>query len=687
MRILDITLHNYKIHRDTTIKFEKGVTGICGVNGSGKSSIISAITFLLTGELDVNSKAEAIRLGETEGWVSGHFLLNEKEGYIERHLSTAKVILRYDGKNLNKAGEVKELWAELMQIDNTIFKNVIVAAQGDIALLFSGDASVREKVFQKIFMVPPTEKLRSTIWNYIKNCPPELPEEDELPLQNQQVDLAARIKQHNKDLDGIQSRTLDSATLLSVNGRIGYLKQCIVDTERRPAFEARLAAAHQTYNVVVKANQEEKAALDAFDVQEFKKQLNEQVTKKERHIQYNRLYDEWLRITTIGTTIWAEATFPARVKQLEVDKQVLADLNAKVAGLRDNLNKLRTQKRDVADLQQHTVCPTCQQEITDTEARLQHINNEMAYVQNELNIIAQEAEAKRAYVNRESEVVKELQQTEQKVKLIREQMVNIGDKDYNPEDIYVLTEAINQYEKRQKEFYENLRIETQAKADIQIVQAELRNLKTYDGELTADEELQLMMDVLVHNDVLKKDANLIRVQIAELQKEFDLLDQRIAASTVNRNKNLKRKNYLSVLQSVYDILHSSCFPRALIQSYSQYVEYYLKLNLQNFNIPYEVTIGDSFNLIVKNEQGVLPDVSGGQAIVLGLCLRLALHRLFSQSFSMWIVDEGTTHMDEENKKRYFNLIAGLKKEALIDQIIIIDHEKQLTSVVDNVIQL
>ena len=63
MQILELTLHNYKVHRNKTVKFENGVVGIIGDNGSGKSSIISAICFLFTGEVDTDKKSECVTLG------------------------------------------------------------------------------------------------------------------------------------------------------------------------------------------------------------------------------------------------------------------------------------------------------------------------------------------------------------------------------------------------------------------------------------------------------------------------------------------------------------------------------------------------------------------------------------------------------------------------------------------------
>jgi DNA repair exonuclease SbcCD ATPase subunit len=74
-------------------------------------------------------------------------------------------------------------------------------------------------------------------------------------------------------------------------------------------------------------------------------------------------------------------------------------------------------------------------------------------------------------------------------------------------------------------------------------------------------------------------------------------------------------------------------------------------------------------------------------MIVGLCLRLALHKMFAQSFPLWIVDEGTTHLSEPNRKAYFKLIEEIRTKKLVDQVLIIDHDNQLSTVVDNTIQL
>ena len=162
IELTELQLHNFKSHRNRTITFGPGVTGIVGKNGRGKSGILHAISFLFTGEVDTATKRECITVGESEGWIRGSFRLNGKDGTLERHLTSSKVILTYDGETYNKVSEVNALWNDMLKIDSAIFNNVIIAKQGEIQKLFSDETTVREKIFQKI----NTKKLMNYFFLY-----------------------------------------------------------------------------------------------------------------------------------------------------------------------------------------------------------------------------------------------------------------------------------------------------------------------------------------------------------------------------------------------------------------------------------------------------------------------------------------------------------------------------------------
>jgi exonuclease SbcC len=85
--IKDIQLKDFIAHKDTKLEFCKGITIFIGHNGSGKSSIIDAVTFALFGKHTRKSNRNLVRRGANSAMVQLNFLLNSKEFKASRALS------------------------------------------------------------------------------------------------------------------------------------------------------------------------------------------------------------------------------------------------------------------------------------------------------------------------------------------------------------------------------------------------------------------------------------------------------------------------------------------------------------------------------------------------------------------------------------------------------------------------
>jgi exonuclease SbcC len=85
--IKDIQLKDFIAHRDTKIEFGKGITIFVGHNGSGKSSIIDAVTFALFGKHTRKSNKNLVRRGANSAMVQMRFALNSKEFQATRQLN------------------------------------------------------------------------------------------------------------------------------------------------------------------------------------------------------------------------------------------------------------------------------------------------------------------------------------------------------------------------------------------------------------------------------------------------------------------------------------------------------------------------------------------------------------------------------------------------------------------------
>lgn len=683
----ELTLKNYKIHRNLKLTFGTGVTGIVGDNGSGKSSVISAIKFLFTGETDEKEgKKACITLGETDGWVSGKLTLNGKEAYIERHLSASKVILKYDGVTYNKAAEVKDLWFKLLQIDASIFNNVIVAAQGDIPLLFSGEDSIREKVFQKIFLVPPTEKLRSIIWDsYIKTCPPERFEEDVSLLQSEEARVATARNRVLAEIDQKTAQVINEAFLKCVIERIAFLEKCQRDLLEKPRLENQLVTLRALLDCAEKDMAAEKEAIRDVDFESLKYSYEQMLAQKNLATHKQELEHELFRVETQAPDEAMTVAQRQLVTKLEAETKVsyeaLMQANfevTKITAMVDKLNELEGQ----------AFCPTCLQVLEDSCNTLQHQKDELEIAQR--NVAT--ANAKYTLINKKTVRAKNdlslMEGQLHRVLNIKQQLARYDDVTYSEEELALLGEAVAMVEKANATIGQHETSIQRLKGQIDVLVERTGNLATYDGDASIEEELGTMRAVIEENKHRAEELETLRVEQAKLKHELQLLEQRVETSIANHKINEKRQAYLDKLQKAYDVLHVSKFPRKLIESYSEHVQVHLSTYLDKFSIPYKAKIAEGFKIQMLNDENQeLPSISGGQEVIVGICLRLALHKMFAQSFPIWIVDEGTTHLAEAKKKAYFRLVDDIRVNKIVNQVIIIDHDSQLTTVVDKIIQL
>lgn len=684
MQLTSITLHNFKVHRDLHLDLLPGVTGIVGKNGKGKSSILSAIDFLVTGTTDTDQKSDCITLGESEGWVSGNFLLHDKQGYIERHLSVSKVVLRYDGKTLNKATEVKELWATLLQIDPVIFKNVIIAGQGVIPLLFSGDQSVREKIFQRIFMVPATEKTRGIIWDkYIKLAPPERLIEDASVLEARQVEVAVKSNQLQRSADECMQHILGGATLTGVNTRITFLDKCIRDAYQRPELELQLGelmALQTSYQTRLTSE----LTVDASTLPALKvKQLT--LLKAAQAFQ---TYTQLVKQHQAAIAGWSvNEIAEAEQQQVQAD---LVELQLNDEKLQLDI-LIRTGKDKIAQLGLllgHATCPTCKQTVNNPLEAIQQIKEELAGSQALLVGLLPKLAAARGLTsvaqNRRFQLVGQQQNSD----ALRVQLDNCTVVAPVEAELCSVTTEVEELEQKVRLRQQVELQAAQLNGAIENLRGRLNNLGSYDADGTPEEELALMHSVLLVNQERHATIAELKLQQGQCVKEIELLDERIACAKTHKASNEQRRKYLDTLQGIYDLFGTTVFPRMLVESYGKYVEKYLQINLDHFHIPFKAHIASGFKIeMLDSAKRPLPTLSGGQNVIVGICLRLALHRMFAQSFPMWLVDEGTTHLDDENRRLYFQLIEQLKRDAVIKQLIIIDHDGQLANVVDRVITI
>ncbi len=152
MRLLKLDLRNWCQHSERTIEFRAGLNGIIGSNGVGKSNLLDAIRFAVTGQsINDGNKKDNLTWGEKAGYVRLTFTDGNTEYVLKRAIESSKVELKFGDTKIVKDAEIQvELYRLFNANDQTLLNNVFVA-QGKIDAILYARPTERLKEFQQTF--------------------------------------------------------------------------------------------------------------------------------------------------------------------------------------------------------------------------------------------------------------------------------------------------------------------------------------------------------------------------------------------------------------------------------------------------------------------------------------------------------------------------------------------------------
>lgn len=165
MIIKRVELKNWGPHKNLEFDSEDHIVGIIGSNGKGKSNLLQAIAYALTGDLDKTKGTSYIRHfgspnAAKEASVKIVFQKGTEEGIIIRKIKdtgTTSRQMTWGGKTVKSASEVEKLMAEILGADKEAMRNAVYIKQGDIAKLVRGTPSERQEINLKLMNLHFTE--------------------------------------------------------------------------------------------------------------------------------------------------------------------------------------------------------------------------------------------------------------------------------------------------------------------------------------------------------------------------------------------------------------------------------------------------------------------------------------------------------------------------------------------------
>lgn len=133
-----VRMVNWRAYADRTVPFEPGLTFVVGANGAGKTSILEAIVYALTGESTVAERTRLLRSPDRLATVTLEFTVDGEKYLVERSQSLRRAevaVLRSPGiarPLMTTQRKVTEEIERLTGVSAGFLRRMVYMAEGDV---------------------------------------------------------------------------------------------------------------------------------------------------------------------------------------------------------------------------------------------------------------------------------------------------------------------------------------------------------------------------------------------------------------------------------------------------------------------------------------------------------------------------------------------------------------------------
>ena len=674
--IKDIELVNFISHRRTLLAFNRGVTIFVGHNGSGKSSIIDAITFALYGQHTRKANKNLVRRGSEVSWLNLRFSVGSKEYNAYRRLGSngqsqlAKFDQVLDSGNIVEknvvSGERKQFGdsmsgeiAKTLGIDYKKLRVAAVVQQGELSSIIDSKPKEFKELLNSLIGIDRLDSAYQTMYEVVDRFRERLRDKNGGFDDKQIASIESAIQSRNKDLQDAERQ------LMKLEAQRDMLKEQIFhtdnDIQRMEPLILQSRELHSTEDALVKYVTSKRTSM-AQDVErleglvsethESRKAISEkeeveinlQMIKSEIEEIENRIVlneRENGRLNGVlecakRIEIRDDGTCPLCGSPVQVEIQNIFDLKIIETEIRRKIEarkKLLTEKVGLK---------TEEKFMEEKEKRIESA---------EMFLASSCVEGSKSILDLESE----LERGKSDLLRIPEILTKIND----PRQL-----VIDDFSKSLVDNIINLRSQTKGLRMQDYTNSRLKKTK-------------------LSNELLDLNAKLggIEVIIRECKNTIDtsskiLLALEDAVGLLNNLEKIRSKVFNR--DGPVALRLRSWVLKVLSAKASEYLSMFKigisKIELTEKARDVQVTCYGTYGDIDMDS------LSGGEKVAVALALRLAIAQMVSlNKLDFIILDEPTIHLDEERRKSLVNIISDFFKEGLgpLSQIIIITHDAEI----------
>ena len=665
----EVELANFLSHSSTRLGFNRGVTVFVGQNGAGKSSIIDGITFALFGQHTRNSNKGLVRRGANQGYSKVNFSISDRQFEAIRKIDSkgtvsAQFFEKKDGILLPLASGERKQFGEsmtktiesLIGMDFDKLKVASIVQQGELNSIINADPKKFKELVNAIIGI---DKL-DTAFEIMK-----------MVVENFRSSIREKLEYDDTDIESLKIK-IDSA--------IKEIKQAEPQKEemlsRKAAQEKGLAQLQKK--------------IDTESVKELK--IKELETRKSELVQYvktaisalkKEIQEKEKKFSDCDGCFVYMSSKKETESQLKKIENESESSRKEIQEFSEKLGKLGGQEELAGKLKlQDGKCPVCNSKVESLNPLFEeeHIQKEIVKIRNRLDSLTkleQDNRKKRLDLEQKLEKALDAERT-LSVHGIRQ-----------PHELTQLKEEISTLknnirgipsELNSSENLIHLAIDPHSQSlckTIQIIQEE-----TSGFDLTEFKNLRSSFDQK------RKSLSMIEQEIGAVTQKIRTAEEQQEKISQILEELVLVKKYVAQLEEIRSQIFNRDGPVATslrswaLNLISQKASEYLS----TFNVKIQRVLlqekARDVGISCYSGSTVLEldSLSGGEKVSIALALRLGMaHILGSSNLNFIILDEPTTHLDEERRKSLVGILSHAFESNLgaISQFIIITHDSEI----------
>jgi len=709
VKIISVELKNFCQHADKLVEFSSGLNAIVGSNGAGKSTILNAIGFCLTGSISVAGvKADNIRQQATKAaksYVKLIFQHADMTVTVQRNLrpKTPNAVMTINGgaEIVGEAAVDAEI-VKLLGVPQDVITNMVVVGHGDLFGFLQQTQGARLDQFQKLFRLEQAAKLYDGIGKYLNAMTiPVITEsmaELQIQVTQEQLDLdALEVQLASPAMDAVATQQMidECHNVLQVAAQVQQRKQQLESNRQsllalqatRTQTDARYKASTEAYTrlQVEYAKEDYAAAGAAVSGWRAYQSATQAVASAKK-----RTTDAALYAVNVRNSV--PAADPAKLLP-----------EASVATLRGHVETI---KRRIAELQvtanlgEGEPCPTCGANANDIAKRRHAAKEALIELQATLSQETKSLQYNEGYYEAMAAWLKQVAAAD------REYQAAISAEQLIPAVVEVQScEAAQATLQRGATLTDQMGVETRninalaaqlASIDGQIQQLSVQ-IASQEAILSAarqdpPEIVEAVAADLENWKAVLKALQECEVKRATLRERVNSTRQRISRLETATKQVEVTTRLRDLLTGVRGVFHKEAAPALVIQANLHRLQSEINRQLTLFDADYRVQVADGASFTAMFEGGIVQPVqrlSYGQQVALAFAFRLALNRTIIPQVNGLCLDEPTAYLDRRRIDAFAPVFEQLRQAAQATgfQCIIVTHERLLSHLFDNVIEV